>query len=77
LLFSKDAARWVEEREWHPQQVIRRRRTGELELAFPAKGLYEVQRWVLAWGHDVKVLAPKPLLESVREEIRLMAKRVG
>ena len=75
LLFSKEGAQWVEEREWHPQQVLRRRRTGELEISFPAKGLYEVQRWVLAWGHDVKVLEPKALREAVQAEIRLMAKR--
>lgn len=77
LLFSKDVAAWVEEREWHPQQVIRRRKAGEIELSFPAKGLFEVQRWVLSWGHDVKVLEPKELRGSVREEIRLMAKTVG
>jgi len=77
LLFTKEGAGWVEEREWHPQQVLRRRRTGELEISFPAKGLYEVQRWVLAWGHDVKVLEPKVLRDAVQAEIRLMAKTVG
>jgi proteasome accessory factor B len=77
LLFSKVAAAGVEDREWHPQQVVRRRRTGELELAFPAKGLYEVERWVLAWGHDVKVLEPKALRDAVQAEIRLMAKAIG
>ncbi len=77
LLFSKVAAAGVEDREWHPQQVIRRRRTGELELSFPAKGLYEVQRWVLSWGHGVKVLEPKGLREAVQAEIRLMAGKKG
>ncbi len=77
LLFSKEAARWVEEREWHPRQTLRRRRTGEVELSFPAKGLYEVQRWVLSWGRGVRVLAPKGLRQEVREEIRLMAKGAG
>ncbi len=77
LLFSKDVAGWVTEREWHPQQVVRRRRSGEVELTFPAKGLFEVQRWVLSWGHDVRVLAPKELREGVQNEIRLMAKSIG
>jgi predicted DNA-binding transcriptional regulator YafY len=77
LLFSKEAAQWVEDREWHPQQVLRRRRTGELELAFPAKGLYEVERWVLAWGHDVKVLEPKALRDAVEVEVREMATSLG
>jgi predicted DNA-binding transcriptional regulator YafY len=76
LLFSKEAARWVEEREWHPQQLLRRRRTGDIELSFPAKGLYEVQRWILSWGHDVRVLEPKALREAVVAEVRAMAAAV-
>jgi len=76
LLFTKDVAAWVEDREWHPKQTLHRRRTGEIELSFPAKGLFEVQRWVLSWGHDVRVLAPKELREMVQTEIRLMAKTV-
>jgi len=75
LLFSKDVARCVEECEWNPRQTLKRRRTGEIELSFPAKGLFEVQRWVLAWGHQVQVLGPKALRDSVRQEVRLMAKK--
>jgi predicted DNA-binding transcriptional regulator YafY len=77
LLFAKEVARWVEEREWHPKQTLRTRRSGEVELSFPAKGLYEVQRWVLSWGHSVKVLSPKELRDTVREEVRMMASTVG
>ncbi len=77
LLFSKEAAQWVEDRELHPQQVLRRQRSGALELTFPAKGIYEVQQWVLGWGHGVKVLEPKALRDAVQAEIRLMAKGVG
>ena len=58
-------------------QVVRRCRTGELESSFPAKGLYEVQWWILAWGHDVKVLEPKALREAVAAEIRVMAEAAG
>ena len=74
LLFAKDLTAWVEEREWHPKQTLRRRRNGEIELSFPAKGLFEVQRWVLSWGHGVQVLAPKELREMVQREVRLMVK---
>ena len=77
LLFSKEVGHCVEECEWAPGQVLRRRRSGEVELTFPAKGLFEVQRWVLSWGASVKVLAPKALRESVREDVRRMAKAVG
>lgn len=76
LLFDKEVAGWITEREWHPKQRLRRRTTGEIELEFPAKGLFEVQRWVLSWGHWVKVLAPAELNASVVDEIRMMARGV-
>jgi len=75
ILFNKEVAGWIEEREWQPQQKLKRRKTGGIELEFPAKGLFEVQRWVLSWGHQAKVLAPAELAEAVRDEIRLMAMR--
>ena len=73
LLFDREVAYWAQERPWHPKQTIKRRRDGKVELTFPTQGLFEVQRWVLAWGHHVRVLAPKELKEMVRKEIRLMA----
>lgn len=75
IRFDKEIAGWIEEREWQPQQKLKRLRNGDIELEFPAKGLYEVQRWALSWGRWAKVLAPKELAESVREEIRAMGKR--
>ena len=73
LLFDRDAAYWVLERQWHPKQKVKRRRDGKVELSFPTLGFYEVRRWVLAWGHNVRVLAPTELQAMVRKEIRLMA----
>ena len=75
LLFDKEAAAWVTERQWHPAQKLRHRKTGQVELEFPATGLFEVQRWVLSWGRWVKVLAPNELKKAVTEEIRQMARR--
>ncbi len=74
LLFTTKVAGLVEEREWHAKQTLKRRKSGEVELTFPCKGLYEVQNWVLAWGHHAKVLAPKELQTMVQDEILLMAK---
>lgn len=76
LLFTKESARWVEECEWHAKQTIKRLASGEVELTFPAKGLFEVKRWVLSWGPHVQVLAPKALQEDVSQDIRQMAQRL-
>ncbi len=76
LLFDKEVADWVTERQWHPRQKIIRRRTGDVELAFEAYGLMEVLRWVLAWGGDVQVLEPAPLRKMVADEARRMAQQI-
>lgn len=73
LVFDADVTPWVIERQWSPQQSVKKRSNGQVELSFPAAGLYEVHRWVLAWGHSVRVLAPKELKDMVRDEIKRMA----
>jgi predicted DNA-binding transcriptional regulator YafY len=74
LLFDKEIADWVTEKVWHPKQKIVKRRNGDIELQFRVTGLYEVFRWVLAWGHNVKVLEPKELKKWVKDEVGLMTK---
>jgi predicted DNA-binding transcriptional regulator YafY len=75
LLFDREIADWVREREWHPGQTLKTRRNGDVELAFKAAGLYEVSRWILGWGRYARVLAPPALKKMVADEIRAMAKR--
>lgn len=72
LRFSARVSAWVAEQTWHPGQKIRRRRSGEVDLSFDAPGMVEVFRWVLAWGSDVRVLAPAELQRMVRDEVRAM-----
>ena len=77
LLFNKEIAAWVLERQWNAQQKVVRRKNGEIELSFPAAGLFEVFRWVLAWGHHVQVLEPQELKKMISDEINLMKGRTG
>ncbi|MEI7879689.1 MAG: WYL domain-containing protein [bacterium] len=74
LLFDKEVAVWVLEKQWGPKQVIRKRKNGDIELSFSAAGVYEVFRWVMAWGRWVKVLAPTELKRMVDDEITAMCK---
>lgn len=76
LRFSKEVAPWVLERQWSPRQKAVTRKDGDVELSFPAAGLFEVFRWVLSWGHHVKVLEPKELREMVVDEITTMSAEV-
>ena len=74
LLFDKEVAVWVMEKQWGPKQVIHKRKNGDVELSFSAAGVFEVFRWVMAWGRWVKVLAPAELKKMVDEEVRAMCK---
>lgn len=74
LRFSKAVAPEIRQRQWHTQEKKEDHRDGSLTLSFPAPSLLEVQRWVLRWGGDVKVIAPKELrlgvLAAAREILR-------
>ena len=72
LEFAPAVAPWVTERLWHPRQKLEVKQDGGVELTFPTKGLFEVHRWVLAWGSHCRVLAPKQLKTMVEDEVRTM-----
>ena len=65
--FSKEAARTVLEREWHPTQRIEPRPGGKVLLKMTVQGLPDVARWVLSHAPYAKVLEPKELREMVAE----------
>lgn len=77
LEFDGEVAAWVRERTWHPRQKLTVRRDGGVELVFTAKGLFEVYRWVLAWGRHCRVHAPAELKTMVEDEIRAMARNLA
>lgn len=66
LRFTGAAARYVEERTWHPSQTIVRRADGSLELTLELSHLREVERWALSWGAECEVLEPAELRDRVR-----------
>jgi predicted DNA-binding transcriptional regulator YafY len=76
VVFDKEVAPWVLERQWHPEQKVKTRLDGSVELSFRAKGLFEVMRWLLAWGCHVTVKSPKELRNMLNDEIRAMAQKL-
>jgi predicted DNA-binding transcriptional regulator YafY len=69
LHFSRAAAPYVAERIWHPGQSLRRHRDGTITLGLPTTDLTEIRRWVLSWGSEARVLAPRELARAVRQEL--------
>ena len=71
------AARVAAERMWHPSQEIKTRpgKTDSVEILFELASFEEIIRWVMSWGNQAEVLAPKALRDKVGKELRMAAKR--
>jgi predicted DNA-binding transcriptional regulator YafY len=74
LHFSPEVADRIKERRWHSSQKLERQDDGSLVLRFHVNDLREVKRWVMGWGGDCRVLEPKELRESIREEAKRILK---
>lgn len=70
IRFAPRAADYVREKKWHPSQSLREFKNGAVELTLTLSSLGEVQRWVLSWGGDARVVRPPELVESVRQAAR-------
>ena len=66
IRFNPRAADYIREKKWHESQQLRDLKNGGAELSLKLSSLAEVERWVLSWGGDAKVLKPRELVESVR-----------
>jgi predicted DNA-binding transcriptional regulator YafY len=67
IQFSDRAADLIREKKWHESQQLRELKGGGAELKLKLSSLQEIERWVLSWGGDAKVLKPKELVEAVRK----------
>jgi predicted DNA-binding transcriptional regulator YafY len=65
IRFNPRAADYVREKKWHESQQLRELKSGGVELSLKLSSLAEIERWVLSWGGDAKVLKPRELAESV------------
>jgi predicted DNA-binding transcriptional regulator YafY len=70
IRFNPRAADYVREKKWHESQLLRELKNGGVELSLKLSSLAEIERWVLSWGGDAKVLKPRELAESVRQAAR-------
>jgi predicted DNA-binding transcriptional regulator YafY len=64
--FSADAARWVADEEWHPEQQSRHLDGGRWELVLPYGDPTELIRDILRFGPDAEVVSPPDLREAVK-----------
>jgi proteasome accessory factor B len=75
IRFNPHAADYVREKKWHQSQQLRELKGGGVELKLKLSSLAEIERWVLSWGGDAKVLKPRELVEAVRKSAAAILKQ--
>lgn len=70
LRFSADAARWVADECWHPEQRVRWLEDGSFELRVPYSRADELLHDILGYGADVRVEAPAELRRAVSDRLQ-------
>jgi len=69
LVFNADAALWVGNEEWHPQQKARWLADGRYELQLPYSDPTELLMDILRHGDSVVVVGDKPLAAAVKARL--------
>lgn len=69
LLFDADAARWVANEEWHPEQTSRHLDDGRYELRVPFSDPTEIAMDILRHGPNVVVTGDAALVAMIRERL--------
>ena len=74
LRFLPRVANNVTEVQWHRTQEVTRSRDGSATVEFRVDGLGEITWWILGYGDQVQVLAPRALRKRVLETAENMVK---
>jgi predicted DNA-binding transcriptional regulator YafY len=67
LRFAPDVAEDVAEVQWHRTQTVIYNDDGSATIEFCVDGLSEITWWILSFGDNVQVLAPKILRRKIAE----------
>lgn len=77
LKFSKEYARWIKRRKWHPTQVIEDKPGGSIIFKVTVQGTTELKWWTYHWLPYCEVIAPAALKKEVVGEMKKMLKIYG
>jgi predicted DNA-binding transcriptional regulator YafY len=70
IRFNPRVADLIREKKWHESQQLRELKGGGIELRLKLSSLVEIERWVLSWGGDAKVLKPRELIDAIKGSAR-------
>ncbi|HZM02957.1 MAG TPA: WYL domain-containing protein [Candidatus Saccharimonadales bacterium] len=67
LRFNELVADYIREKKWHDSQQLKELPDGGLELRMKLSSLAEIERWVLGWSGNARVLQPPELAARVKK----------
>jgi predicted DNA-binding transcriptional regulator YafY len=65
IRFTGTAAKYVQEKQMHPSQVIVSKAAGMTEVVYRLSTTFEIKSWILSFGSSAEVIEP----DSLRDEI--------
>lgn len=72
IRFEKEVAPYIEERKWHPNQVLEKLENGAIILSLTVNHRCDLQRWILSWGDQATILHPESFATETRELLERM-----
>ena len=75
IRFNELVSDYIREKKWHDSQQLKELKDGGLELRMKLSSLAEVERWVLGWAGNAKVIHPPELAEKVRQSAQDILER--
>lgn len=73
VIFSKNLARYIRERLWHPSQKCQTLDDGRLEFTVRVADTLEIRRWILGYGQQAEVTEPHSLRDALRQDAEALA----
>jgi len=70
IRFNEMVADYIREKKWHESQELRELPDGGVELRMRLSSLAEVERWILGWAGNARVVHPPELAESIQQSAR-------
>jgi proteasome accessory factor B len=70
LRFNELVSDYIREKKWHESQELRELKDGGLELRLTLSSLGEIERWILGWAGNARVVKPPELAASIAAAAR-------
>ena len=75
--FNELVSDYIREKKWHESQRLRELPDGGVELRMTLSSLAEVERWILGWAGNARVIKPPELADSIKRSAQSILQHSG